>query len=100
MSASYVEMALPWIRVNQSLPQRVDAAKGGAIGIPADGLFSAVNRANPEALLMHLDHHLVQHTGIISARLSVRQVQSLVFARTSVFPYPEGYVLLDEDDEW
>lgn len=73
---------------------------GGAIGIPADGLFSLVNRAHPQAIHMRIEHHLVQHTGAISARLSVRHAPSFNFARTRAFPYEEGLVLLDSNDEW
>lgn len=99
MSAPYAEMALEWIRVNQSLPQPSSSGKG-LIGIAADALFSLVNKAHPNAMLLRVGHHLVQHTGLLSARLSVRQVQSLHFARTTLFPYAEGYVLLDAGDEW
>ena len=68
--------------------------------MPADGLFSEVNKAHPHVLRLQLVHHLVQHTGAISARLTVTRRATFRLARSRSFPVEEGWVLLDDDEEW
>lgn len=100
MSHAYVKMSLAWIKANQGLPKPRGYAGANTIGINADQLFSFVNRANADAYHMRVDNHLVQHTGVISARFSVQHAQTVHMARSSLFPYVENYVLLDSNDEW
>lgn len=81
------------------------AAGRGKIGLGADMMAQRFLRERNDYVYMYLrDRALVQHVGLSSARISVRdnyQTPSWQnFARTSQFPYVEDYPCFDDDSWW
>lgn len=105
MTTNYVVHGLEWSRANLSLPidlrHMAPDTKLPIIGIGADMLLTAFNKAYAEdAIFLSTNFHLVQHTGVTSARRLATHVKQTKFPRSKHFPYVEGYVTLDEDEWW
>ena len=105
MSKSYIPRALTWCREVKKFPPLTAEVKnrGNIVGnlmLGSDMLLTAYQKEDLGVMPMILANHLVQHTGVNSARLSMQNLPTLNFARTKNFPYVEGYTMLDENEWW
>lgn len=100
MNTLYVEKALQIVQEKFSLPHPAGPEQKHVLGSNIDRLFSDVTTLMDGAVHMSLEHYLVQHTGVISARLTLSSAPTFSFARTYAFPYAEDYVVLDSNEEW